>query len=191
VTSATARDLAPANPFKSVLEAYQAYDGPDDGISPYLAGDYLTASSLSTSRLLLLRRFGVEARAPFYDRELAEFATRIPASKKIGGAEHGRRLFREALRGALPDGIQHQDRVLGASAPIKGWLRSDGTLARRIAKVLSPDSVRTRGLFRPEPVQRLLKEHRAKRADHSRRIWALYVLELWLRMREGGLDAAR
>ncbi len=34
VATDTARRLAQANPFKSVLDAYEGYDGPDDGISP-------------------------------------------------------------------------------------------------------------------------------------------------------------
>ncbi len=86
----------------------------------------------------------------------------------------------------LPDVINHRKDKLGHSVPMKRWLRNDGPLGRRVAKLLSPDAVRARGLFRPEPVQRLLEEHREKRHNHSHRIWALYVLELWLRAREGG-----
>jgi asparagine synthase (glutamine-hydrolysing) len=191
VSSATARELAPANPFKSVIDAYDGYDGPDDGISPYLYNDYVTASSFYMSRLLLLRRFGIEARSPFYDRELVEYGTRIPASKKLEGMERTKRLFRQAMEGVLPDVINHRKDKLGHSVPMKLWLRGDGPLARRVAKILSPDSLRARGLFRAEPVQRLLEEHRARRHNHSHRLWALYVLELWLRAREGSLDVGR
>jgi asparagine synthase (glutamine-hydrolysing) len=191
VTSQTVRELAPANPFKSVLDAYEGYDGPDDGISCHLYNDYVTASSLSMSRLLLLRRFGIEARSPFYDHELVEYGARIPASKKLEGIARTKRLFREAMQGLLPDVIQHRKGELGLCVPMKHWLRSEGPLGRRIAKILSPDSIRARGLFRPEPVQRMLKEQRARRHDHSHRLWALYVLELWLRAREGKLEAAR
>ena len=191
VASGTARELAQANPFRSVLEAYDGYDGPDDGVSPHLYNDYTTASSFYMSRLLLLRRFGIEARSPFYDRELVEYGARIPASKKLEGIERTKRLFREAMEGVLPDVINHRKDKLGHSVPMKLWLRGDGPLARRVAKVLSPDAIRARGLLRPEPVQRLLEEHRARRHNHSHRIWALYVLELWLRAREGRPGAAR
>lgn len=188
VTSDTARSLAQANPFRSVLDASEGYDGPDDDVSPYLYNDYLTASSFYMSRLLLLRRFGVEARSPFYDRELVEFGARIPASKKLEGIERTKRLFREAMEGVLPDVINHRQDKLGHSVPMKLWLRGDGPLARRVAKLLSPDAIRARGLLRPEPVQRLLEEHRSRRHNHSHRIWAIFVLELWLRAREGRLD---
>jgi asparagine synthase (glutamine-hydrolysing) len=183
-----ARRLSGVDPFRSVLDVHAGYDGPDDGVSPYLYDDYFTASSFYMSRLLLLRRFGVEARSPFYDRELVEFGTRIPASKKLEGVERTKRLFREAMEGVLPDVINHRKDKLGHSVPMKLWLRSDGPLGRRVAAVLSPESLRKRGLFRPEPVQRLLEEHRIRRHNHSHRIWALYVLELWLRAREGSAD---
>lgn len=191
VTSSTARELAAVNPFRCVLDAYEGYDGPDDGVSPHLYNDYVTASSFYMNRLLLLRRFGIEARSPFYDRELAEYGAQIPASKKLEGIERTKRLFRAAMEGVLPDVVNHRTDKLGHSVPMKVWLRGDGPLARRVTKILSPDAIRARGLLRPEPVQRLLEEHRARRHNHSHRIWALYVLELWLRAREGRLDVAR
>jgi asparagine synthase (glutamine-hydrolysing) len=178
--------LRDVDPFLPVLAAYQGYQGPDDGITPHLYNDYTTASSFYFSRLHLLRRFGLEARSPFYDRALVELGTRIPAARKLEGIERTKRLFRVAMAGVLPDVINHRKDKLGHSVPMKLWLRGPGRLADRVADLLSPASVAARGLFRPEPVQRLLDEHRARRHNHSHRIWALYVLELWLRSREAG-----
>jgi len=174
-----------ADPFRPVLAAYEGYDGPDDGITPHLYNDYVTASSFYFSRLHLLRRFGLEARSPFYDRALVELGARIPAAKKLEGLERTKRLFRSAMEGVLPDVINHRKDKLGHSVPMKLWLRGPGRLADRVTELLSPAAIAARGLFRPEPVQRLLDEHRARRHNHSHRIWALYVLELWLRAREG------
>jgi asparagine synthase (glutamine-hydrolysing) len=36
-------------------------------------------------------------------------------------------------------------------------------------------------LFKPEVVQRLLKEHDSGAADHRKEIWTLLILQLWLR----------
>ena len=63
--------------------------------------------------------------------------------------------------------------------------REDGSLPPRIADVCSPESMRKRGLFRPDAVARMTEEHRARHQNHSQRIWAIHVLELWLRAREG------
>jgi len=184
LTPELAKAVREVDPFRSVLAAYDGYDGPDDGLTPHLYNDYVTASSFYFSRLHLLRRFGLEARSPFYDRALVELGARVPASLKLEGVERTKRLFRVAMEGVLPDVINHRKDKLGHSVPMKLWLRGPGRVADRVAELLSPAALEARGLFRPEPVQRLLDEHRARRHNHSHRIWALYVLELWLRARD-------
>jgi asparagine synthase (glutamine-hydrolysing) len=41
-------------------------------------------------------------------------------------------------------------------------------------------AAKTRALFRPEAVESLLAEHQQHRFNHSARLWALLVLELWM-----------
>ncbi len=172
------------DPFRPVLDAYAGYDGPDDGLSAHLYADYATASGFYFARLRLIRRFGVEARCPFYDRDLVEFGARIPARLKLERIETTKRLFREAMRGVLPEVIRQRTDKLGHSVPLKNWLRSDGPLAARVAEVLAPGASTKRGIFRPDAMRILVEEHRAMRHNHSHRIWAAYVLESWLRARE-------
>jgi asparagine synthase (glutamine-hydrolysing) len=179
-----ARGLRDKDPFGCVLRAYDGYDGPDDGLSPHLYNDYRTSTGSYFSRLRMLRHFGVETRYPFYERELVELGARVPARLKLEGIERTKRLFRAAMEGVLPDAINHRKDKLGHSIPFKNWLRRDGPLADRVASVLTPSVLRSRGLFRPDAVARLIEEHRSRRANHSHRIWALYVLELWLQARE-------
>ncbi len=173
------------DPFQCVLDGNKGYDGPDDGLSPYIYNDYTTITPYYFHRLRLLRRFGIEVRFPYYDRALVEFCARIPARLKLEGIERTKRLFRAAMEGILPDAINHRKDKLGHSIPFKNWLREDGSLAPRIADVCSPESMRKRGLFRPEAVAQMTEEHRARRHNHSHQIWAIHVLELWLRAREG------
>ncbi|HEU4700620.1 MAG TPA: asparagine synthase-related protein [Gemmatimonadales bacterium] len=176
--------LRDAEPYRPVLEAFEGYDGPDDGLSPYLYNDYTTESGYYFNRLLLLRGFGVEARTPFYDRELVEFGARIPARLKLEGIERTKRLFRQAMAGVLPEVIRSRRDKLGHSVPLKNWLRGEGPLAHALAEALSPAAVAARGIFRPDAVARLLDEHRRRRHNHAHRLWAMYVLELWFRTRE-------
>jgi asparagine synthase (glutamine-hydrolysing) len=176
------------DPFRCVLEAFDGYSGPDDGLTPLLYNDYTTASSYYFKRLQLIRRFGIEARCPFYDQALVEFGARIPTRLKLERFGRTKRLFREAMEGILPDIINHRKDKLGLSIPLKNWLRQPGPLAARVAEVCSPAALRARGLFRPEAVARLFAEHRTRRHNHSHRLWALYVLELWFRARERGRE---
>ncbi len=168
------------DPFQSVLDAYQGYDGPSDDVSPHLYNDYTTASSYYFHRLGLLRHFGIEARMPFYDRDLVEFGARIPARLKLEGIERTKRLFRQAMDGVLPDVINQRKDKLGHSIPLKNWLRTDGPLAGWTEAMLAPDVVARRGLVRPDAVARLVDEHRRRRHNHAHRLWALVMLEAWL-----------
>ena len=176
-----ANALGATDPFRSVSEAFDGYQGPDDGISACLYSDYRTVSSFYFSRLALARSFGLEVRMPFYDRDLVEFGARIPVHLKLEGIERTKRLFRVAMEGVLPDIINHRADKLGHSVPFKNWMRESGPLSDKIAATLSPQSLSDRGLFRPEAVQRMLQEHRSRRHNHSHRIWALFILEHWFR----------
>ena len=174
------RVLRDTDPFAGVRRSFQGYDGPDDGISDLLYSDYTTASSFYFSRLLLLRSFGVEARTPFYDRRFVEFGARIPAGLKLEGIERTKRLFRVAMKGVLPDVINDRKEKLGHSVPMKNWLRGGGLLRQEIVSALTRERVERRGLFRFEAIDRMLREHAARRHNHSHRIWAIFVLEKWL-----------
>ena len=171
-----------AGAFHPVLDSFEGYDGPDDGISIGLYSDYQTASGFYFSRLLLARSFGIEVGLPFYDRALVEFGARIPARRKLEGLERTKRLFRVAMEGVLPDVINHRKDKLGNSVPLKNWLRGNGRLSQLMRETLESPSFLDRRLFRPEVVRRMLDEHGRRRHNHSHRLWALFVLEQWMRL---------
>lgn len=176
-----AEALRAVEPFRPVTDAFADYQGPDDGVSACLYSDYRSVSSFYFSRLFLARSFGLEVRLPFYDRALVEFGARIPAKLKLEGVERTKRLFRVAMEGVLPDVINHRKDKLGHSVPFKNWLRNAGPLSERVAETLGSAAFASRGLFRQAAVMRMLDEHRTRRHNHSHRIWALFVLEQWLR----------
>jgi hypothetical protein len=51
-----------------------------------------------------------------------------------------------------------------------------------IRQFLSPAAVERRGIFRPEAVRRLLRDHEENRRDNALKIWALLMIEVWQRM---------
>jgi asparagine synthase (glutamine-hydrolysing) len=172
---------AATEPFQAVTESFENYQGPDDGISPCLYSDYRTVSGCYFSRMFLARSFGVEVRMPFYDRDLVEYGARIPVNLKLEGIERTKRLFRVAMEGILPDIINHRPDKMGHSVPFKNWLRGSGVLNSKVTETLTSSKFNDRGLFRPEVVSRMLVEHQNRRHNHSHRIWALFILEQWLR----------
>lgn len=173
--------IAETDPFLPVHRSLKGYRGPADGVSRWLYSDYRTVSGFYFSRLLLARHFGLEVRLPFYDRELVELGARIPARLKLEGIERTKRLFRAAMEGVLPDIVNHRKDKLGHSVPLKNWLRTGGALQVDVRRVILSESFLDRKLIRQDAVTRMLDEHERRRHNHSHRLWALYVLELWMR----------
>jgi asparagine synthase (glutamine-hydrolysing) len=117
----------------------------------------------------------LEARVPILDPVVAELAFALPTRLKVRGLEK-KRLLRRAVAPLLPRAIL-EGKKRGFSAPIGNWLRNElQPLAR---EVLSPADLRRQGFFEPDAVTRLLDEHAARRADNSRKIWAVLTFALW------------
>ena len=117
----------------------------------------------------------LEARVPFLDPAVADFALSTPAVHKLRGLQK-KRLLRAAAAPLVPDQVLAA-RKQGFSIPAAAWLR--GELAGFTRELLAPDRLRAQGFFRPEPVARLLDEHLDRRADRSRQLWSLLVFSLW------------
>lgn len=187
MSPAFADSVRATEPFRAAADSFEHYRGPDDGLSPCLYSDYRTISACYFSRMYLSRTFGIEARMPFYDRDLVEFGARIPIGLKLEGLERTKRLFRVAMEGILPDVINHRGDKMGHSVPFKSWLRESGALNAAVTETLRSPAFRERGLFRVDAVERMITEHRTRRHNHSHRLWALFVLEHWFR---GHFDSA-
>lgn len=120
----------------------------------------------------------LECRVPFLDQRLVAFAARMPARLKVGGGELKRGMKR-ALAGVLPDSILNREKR-GFGAPIGAWFRQE--LAPLVADLLSPETVRRRGLLDPAAVARTIAEHEQQRADRTDHLLALVNLEIWARL---------
>jgi asparagine synthase (glutamine-hydrolysing) len=123
----------------------------------------------------------VEVRVPFLDRELAEFvAWNVPPKLKLKGFARPttKYIFRQAMRDILPREVLQQPKA-GFAAPVDYWLAHD--LKEMVDDLLSPAQLRSRGLFQPRAVQRLIDEHRSGRRDWSMQLWQFLTLELWMR----------
>jgi asparagine synthase (glutamine-hydrolysing) len=138
----------------------------------YLAGDLLAKTDRMTMAASL------EARSPFLDRPLIEFAVSLPPELKLRGGTT-KYVLKRAMEGVVPAGIIHR-RKHGFGVPVGRWFR--GELAAYLRDVLLSPQALGRGYFRPEAVRRLVEEHQGGRRDHAHRLWSLLTLELWHRM---------
>jgi len=117
----------------------------------------------------------LESRVPLLDYTVAEFAAQIPSRYKLKGGTK-KHIFKEALRGLLPDTILHRKKA-GFSLPIAAWVK--GELREMVGDVLSRDSLSRTGLFNPDHVQQVIDDHLEGRRDNSRPIWGLTNFMLW------------
>jgi asparagine synthase (glutamine-hydrolysing) len=137
----------------------------------YLPGDILTKVDRMSMAVSL------EARAPLLDHKLIEFVTRLPASLKMRGRE-GKYIFKRAISGLVPDEILRRPKQ-GFGVPLEQWINDQ--LRGRIRETITEGRALERGFVEKRYVNQLLDEHERGRRDHSARLWALFMLELWNR----------
>ena len=140
-------------------------------VATYLPGDLLVKTDIASMANSL------EVRSPLLDHVLMETAARLPlsASLRRGGSK---RVFREAVREWLPESVLSRSKM-GFRVPVDEWFRAE--LRELPSDVLLDPRATGRGLFRRAEVERLIDDHRERRADNGLSIWSLVQLELWFR----------
>ena len=120
----------------------------------------------------------LEVRCPFTDHELVEFALHLQPSLKLRYFET-KWILKRAMRGILPEPVLRRRKV-GFNPPAPQWINRE--LKPLIAQFLAPQVIERRGMFRPDAVSRLIREHAESRRDNTLKIWALLMIELWQRL---------
>jgi asparagine synthase (glutamine-hydrolysing) len=117
----------------------------------------------------------VEARVPFLDHGLVEYALGVSRAQKVEGRS-GKHVLKRALEDVLPKDVLYRPKR-GFGAPIRGWLRGPATELLDGHLLNSP--MRRRALLDYDFVARLVAEHRRGTRDWSFHLWALLNLSLW------------
>jgi asparagine synthase (glutamine-hydrolysing) len=141
----------------------------DVDLGTYLVDDLL----VKTDRASMAH--SLEARVPFLDSVVTNFAFSLPSKHKVRGLRK-KVLLRKAAEPLVPGELLRR-RKRGFSIPAAAWLR--GELEPFARETLSPETLRRQGFFRPEVVTRLLDDHVAGREDLSRQLWGLLAFTLW------------
>jgi asparagine synthase (glutamine-hydrolysing) len=117
----------------------------------------------------------LEARVPFLDPAVTNFALALPARHRVRGLRK-KVLLRKAVAPLVPSRIV-RGKKRGFSIPAAAWLR--GELEPFARETLSEETLRRQGFFRPESVTKLIDRHVAGREDVSRQLWGLLAFTLW------------
>lgn len=117
----------------------------------------------------------LEARSPFLDHKVIEFAASLPENLKQTGTGTKSLLKKVAAR-LVPRDVVYRPKM-GFGVPIKYWLGNE--LQDFTRETLLSERAVNRGLFERAAVERLIDEQRGDVKDNSWKIWTLLMLELW------------
>ncbi len=167
-------------PHPSTFDRHAHYfdeSGTQDPLSRMLYVD--TRFYLPSDMLIKVDRMSManslEARVPFLDHRLVEFAATIPSEIKFRNKVK-KYVLKKALEPHLSHDILYRKKA-GFNVPKNVWLR--GPLRPMMEELLSASRLSEHGLFDPKMVARLMHEHTQKKADHSFQIWSLLIFQLW------------
>jgi len=172
------------DPFSFLDQAWtKANPAQRDPMSCAMAADLQTyiPCDLMTKVDMASMRHSLEARQPFLDYTLVEWAMSLPLGLKMHRGK-GKWLLRETFKNELPAEIWTRPKM-GFGIPIAKWFRT--SLKDRTIDALLASDAKCHQFFRPEAIRTLVDEHMQGRANQGYRLWNLLVLELWLRRRDG------
>jgi asparagine synthase (glutamine-hydrolysing) len=118
----------------------------------------------------------VEARVPFLDHELVEFALALPARMKVRDGT-GKWLLKQAVAGTLlPRHVVYRHKQ-GFGAPVAEWF--EGALGLMAQRQIRNSALAERQLIDYGAVDGMWTEHRAGRANWAFQLWNLYNVSAW------------
>jgi asparagine synthase (glutamine-hydrolysing) len=134
---------------------------------------------LSGNNLVKPDRMGmavsIEARTPFLDWRMMEFAFRAPGRTKLSAQGDKKHWYKRAVAPLIGEDLAYRRKQM-FTVPVGEWFRkeSHAWLRRLLA-----DSDLLQELFAPPEVTRMLDQHRDGSANFTRELRALAAIALW------------
>ncbi len=117
----------------------------------------------------------LEVRVPFLDPDMVAFARALPPDRKVRGRQF-KRIMKIYAEGRLPEAVIRRPKK-GFGTPLGKWFR--GELKELLGDALSPERMRSLGLFRSDYVSRLVDDHWKGRRDNRKLLFNLLLFTLW------------
>ena len=120
----------------------------------------------------------LEARVPYLDRTVVEFAQRLDSHFKIRRGER-KWLHRRVCEKFLPRAILKRKKRGFAVNVVDDWFNASAK--GKITGLLLDESSLMYSLLKPAPVKKLLDDHQSRRQDNHKLLFSLVMFEQWLR----------
>jgi len=140
-------------------------------VHTYLPNDLLVKVDITSMACSL------EARSPFLDHKLMEFAASLPANYKMRRFTK-KYILKKTLSGLLPKENIYRKKM-GFGVPVGNWFRNE--LKGLLNDMILSEKSFKRGYFKPEAVKTMVKQHVEGKKDYTMPLWTLLMLEMWHR----------
>ncbi|MFA5147478.1 MAG: asparagine synthase (glutamine-hydrolyzing) [Candidatus Omnitrophota bacterium] len=135
----------------------------------YMADDILAKVDRASMAVSL------EVRAPFLDKDFAEFVMTIPGSMKMKGFRT-KWILKKALEGKLPGETLAKPKR-GFAVPVAAWLKND--LKGLLTDAFDKTKIEREGIFRYPYIKSMVDAFMADKNDTRKELWALFMFEMW------------
>ena len=139
----------------------------------YLPGDILTKVDRASMA------HGLEVRVPLLDYQFVEWVAKLPTSVKRAKGEP-KYALKEALLPYLPREVLFREKM-GFAVPLDVWFRS--SLKEEMGRTVAGERLKDSGFFRPEMLDRMVKDHASGRRNYSAPLWSLLMFDRFLEAR--------
>ena len=116
----------------------------------------------------------LELRVPFLDKEVMAVAQKIPTKYRVNKENTKYAMRMAALRNTPPQTANKKK--LGFPVPTRVWLKEDRYYGIVKESFTSPTAEK---FFNTNILMQLLDDHRAGKADYSRKIWTVFIFLVW------------
>lgn len=145
---------------------------------------YLEARSTLPDELLmyadkLSMAHSLELRVPYLDKEIVQFAERLPAKFKVRGRSQ-KWLHRQVCQSYLPSACVNRVKRGFAGNVVDDWFR--GAMDSKMAATFMDSQSQMYRYLKPREVQALFQDHSTGRNDNHKVLFSLIVFEEWLRV---------
>lgn len=122
--------------------------------------------------------FSIETRVPFLDHKFVEYVLKLPIDQKI---KYGwnRYIYRNAMKGLIPDEIRKRRKKIGFTTPETRWMREK---AETIREIFSSKEFMSHGLFdHVKVLEDYNKWVSGEKPGDAMTFWRILNTELWIR----------
>lgn len=118
--------------------------------------------------------FSLESRVPFTDIEVYKLSSTLTKNYKVKDGIT-KIALREAAKKDIPN-ESYKKKKLGFPVPIREWIREDDFYQEIKSSFNKPIADE---LFKKDNILKLLEDHKSKKKDNYRKIWAIYSFLKW------------